>query len=374
VELSGNGFNTFQSVAAYESALRRHGQWVRWTRAVVCPCLSTSTNQPSPSCSLCKGRGRVYTTPDRFTVSWESAKHNNMGKVFPKMGSVVVGSVSVFQRGVELPLASVQPADGSYVQLAAPFPAEWELLNMRYDYSPIQNALDETPTVIATNVLKISSPTFQTRGRWYVGSIRRVRAVTNITKNESYTVSKYEKDFIFLSSMGTYTSGDELLASYDYVLPFSFIVTGISQKMRYEKPYILDEASAQLITPYYCKVSPDDLLTALSKDQYGTAIVDPTLTVGNDVLNNYFDVVRITRIVDLDGVEHDVDTEVTLVGRNEISWVTAKPTKKYSVQFFYNPTYIALRDYSSMRVSENKEFVNKINLMQYDMINAKRTF
>lgn len=368
------GWQTYQTVQNYEQALARHGQYVRWTRAIVCPCLNPVTNQPDLRCTLCSGRGRIYSTPGRFNVQWEIARHNNVGKVYPKNAGLIVGSAAVYRKSTALALASIQPSDGSYVQLDPPYPKEWERVFLNYTFSSDEEVSGENAQVVATNTLKVTGLLTQYRGRYYPGSIASVSLVYNETKAETYTVRKFEKDFIFLTGMGTWASGDVLSVNYVFVRPFNFVLSGVTPKMRYERPYILDEATSQLLTPYYCRVSPDDLITCLTSEHIGSAIIDPTMTVGNDVINNYYDIVKLNRIVDQSGTSYNVDSDVTLAGRNEIHWNVTKPTRRYTVQFFYNPTYIALKDFSSMRTAENKEFVNKINLMQYDMINAKRTF
>ena len=123
-------FRTFQTVRYYEESLSRHGQWCRWTRALTCPCVTEHTNQPDINCSLCKGRGKIYKTPGPFFVEQEIVKHDNSGRVYPKFTPVIAGSVTVWQGSTSLSLGD-QPADGSYIQLASPYPRNYKRSSIR---------------------------------------------------------------------------------------------------------------------------------------------------------------------------------------------------------------------------------------------------
>lgn len=374
MEYSGAFFKTYQTVAAYEKALERHGQYIRWTRALICPCLNPVTMQPNTKCPLCHGRGRLYRTPGNMHVRYELASHTNHGVITPKHTPVVVGTAKVYRQGTSVTLAAPQPADGMTIVLNPPYWKDWERLTMEYEFSPKISVTAENCQVVSTNTLRTIATIFRYRGKEFQGTVDSVSRVYNVTKSETYVVSDFKKEYIYLSSMGTYTPGDVLQVDYQYVQPYNFLLIGITEKMRYASPYIVPEATSVLVTPYYCKVSPDDLLTALSADLIGSAIVDPTQTAGNDVINNFYDLSKILEVIDTTGTRYTPGVDCELYGRNEIKWLVTKPTLKYAVQFFYHPTYIALKEYSTLRNSENKEFVNKINLIQYDQVNAKRTF
>ncbi len=365
-------FRTFQTVKAYEDALARHGQWCRWVKVLTCPCITPETGQPSISCPLCKGRGRIYKNPGPFTIEQEITPHDGNGRVYPKFTPVVAGSASVWRQGVSLPLGS-QPADGSYIQLAAPYPRNYQRVRANYTFDPTVSVTSEDSEVYdSTNaVLRVTAARFQDRGKSYEGSIDAVTRVRNTTRSEDLVVSEYRKEFIYLESLQSWQSGDVLEVDYTYVQPFDFMLHSISARRRYDSAYVIDQADATLVTPYWAQVSPKDLITSLSAVIPAFAVIDPTNTAGNDEVGDYYDLSSLTNLIGQDGTEYVIGTNVVLHGRNELRWLTAKPTQKYTVHFLYHPTFTALTTYDTARSSENKSFVNRTNVMMFDKISRE---
>lgn len=366
-------FRTFQTVRRYEEALARHGQWLRWTQAITCPCVNSNTMQPDPRCSVCKGRGKIYRTPEQFNLFNEIVRHDGAGRVYPTYTPIVDGSVTVYRKNVALPLSSTQPADGSYVQLDPPYPKRYEVLTIDYIFSPIDSVTDEDSEVYGTNVLRTTGSRFVEKGKAFEGSVVSVSRVYNVTKDETYTVVEAIKEYIYLTDMGTWASGDVLEVDYTYVKPFDFMLTGVTGRLRYEQPYVLDDADAILVTPYWAQPAPDDLFTAMAQEQIGRAIIDPTTSAGNDTVSAYFDLSRLLRVIDRNGNDRTVGpgNDVEVYGRNELKWNVSKPAIPYVVQFTYHPTYTALTNLHTLRNSENKAFVNRVSVKMFDHVHDK---
>ena len=358
-------FRTFQTTQRYENALQRHGQWVRWLRSAVCPCVSNDTHQADPNCSLCHGRGYIYRNPDSLKVANEIVNHNSYGKIYTQYAPA--NDATIWRQGSKLALSGTQPADGSYIQIDPPYPKSHERVYADYMYDPEVAVVDENSEVYGANILRVIAPRFEEKGKTFEGSISQVSKVYNSTKDSTYTVSSFAKEFIYLDSMSDWQSGDVLQVSYKYLKPFNLLLTSISQKMRYERAYILEDATALLVTPYFIRVAPNDLTTALSVEQVSSVVVEPQSS-GNDVISNYYDISRLEYVVDVYGKVYIVGTDVQLYGRNELKWLTTKPSQQYSVQFYYHPTFVALPDLPSARNAENKMFVNRVNLMEYDKV------
>lgn len=366
-------FRTFQTVRRYEEALARHGQWLRWTQAITCPCVHPDTMQPDPRCSVCRGRGRIYRTPDRFNLFNEIVRHDGAGRVYPRYIPIVDGSVTVYRKGVPLSLAATQPADGSYVQLESPYPKRHEVITIDYAYSPTISVVAEDSEVYGTDMLRTVATRFVEKGKGFEGSIESVSRVYNVTKDETYTVESAAKEYIYLAGMGTWESGDVLEVDYVYVKPFDFMLTGVTGRLRYEQPYVLDDADAVLVTPYWAQPAPDDLFTAMAQERIGRAVIDPTTTSGNDVVGAFFDLSRLLRVIDRAGNDRTVGpgNDVEVYGRNELRWNVAKPSTPYVAQFTYHPTFTALTNLHTLRNSENKAFVNRVSVKQFDRVHDK---
>lgn len=366
-------FRTFQTPQRYEDALVRHAQYVRWMKGYVCPCLNAHTGQADPSCLECKGRGVAYRTPGAMSVFQEMAKHDNSGRVYPLNMPIILGTPVVTKKGVILPLSGSQPADGSYVQLESPYPKAWERLYIDYDFTSVITVTDEDSPVIGINTLKTIATQFTSKGKTFEGSIKEVSEVYNVTRDETYTVVDAIKEYIYLQDMANWQSGDVLKVDYEYVKPSAFLLVGINERMRYTQAYVMEEADALLVVPYYVKVSSTDIFTALASDQEASVVIDPTTGSGNDEINGYFDVSKLGFVIDKSGVEYIVGTDLELYGRNEVKWNITKPTVSYSVSFLYHPTFSALLSLPSLRNAENKSFPNKINLKLFDRTSGEFT-
>ena len=368
-------FRTTQTPKKYQAALARHGQWLRWVRVLVCPCMTPGTGQADLQCSLCKGRGEIYRNPGPFQLRQEIVNHDNKGRVYTANSPIISGESTVWQGTTSLTLGS-QPADGSYIQLATPYPKNYRRLLADYTFTPVVEVTDEDSEVYGTNLLRVIAPRFTEKGRTFEGSLDGVTQVYNDDKNETYTVSSFNKEFIYLSAMGTWEANDVLEVDYTYVQPFDFLLHSLSQKRRYDRAYVIDQADATLVTPYWAEAAPLDLFTALSMELAGYAVVDPTHTDGNDVLRDVFDLSKLLDVIDRSGTEYTtgIGNDVELYERNEIAWNVSKPAVPYTVHFMYHPTFAALTTYDTARTSENKGFVNRFNMMLRDRMTGEVTF
>lgn len=372
--LTGQAFQTFQTVARYESALARHGQWMRWMRGMTCPCIRSTTGQADPHCGLCKGRGRIYRTPGDMHVLGEAGSMDAQGKVRVAY-KPVTGGITGYHQGTALTLGT-QPADGSYIQFAPPFLRPWMRVIFNYSFSSDVSVVDENSDVVAANVLRTVATRFSDKGKTFEGSIRSVSRVYNVTRSLTYVVTAAHKEFIYLSAMASWVPGDVLEVDYVYVRPFSFILVGVTQKIQWQQPYVMEDADAILMTPYWAKVGPDDLVTMMAGESIGRCVVDPGLTVGNDELRGYHDVSSLMHVISLAGAEYTVGPgkNVELAERNELRWNVAKPAVQYVVMFTYHPTFVGLSQMGMVRNAENKAFINRISVKQFDRPSEEMEF
>jgi hypothetical protein len=361
-----------QNRDAYERVLAHHGQWFRWVRAFLCPCLDEISAQPDPQCTICGGRGFIYHNPFHIKINQEYPKHDNLGRVFLEWSvwQNDLTSLSIHDKmGNVIALSGTQPSDHSYIQLAS-WPLPYEPITVDYEAGLLRSVTNEACEVVSSvsKILRTLAPRIYTEGKTVSGAVETVTRVYNATKLETYTVVSINKDFIYLQAMGTWTQGDVLQVDYTYVFPVNLVMYGVSQKMKWEKAYVGQDASAMMVSPYYIRPGRDDIFTALSQEQVEEEIIDPTKTAGNDVLSRFFDVASIEEIIRADGHQYDPVADVSLFGRNEIKWNTAKPTLKYMARFHYHPTYRGLQNPSSIRFAENKSFAIRTSMVMFDKV------
>lgn len=365
-------FKTNQTVRRYDDAIIRHAQWIRWVRAITCPCVNPNTMQPDIRCTMCKGRGYIYRNPGTFSIKQEVAKHNGFGVITPRYGPV--SNPVVWRRGEKLPLADPQP-DPNVITLEGPnYPRLYQRMYIDYDFRPVQSIIAEEAEVIDTNILRVVGARFEDQGKQFEGSIETVTRVENVTKSETYTVSEAIKEYIFLDGMGTYADGDVIEVDYTYIRPFQFVLHTVTPAMRYEPSYVSQDTAATLLVPSWANPAPNDLFTAMAQESPASAVIDPTFTPGDDVIRDYFDLSTIEFVMDKNGTEYTPGEDVVLIGRNKVHWLVTKPTVAYTIEFTHHPTFSSVREPQTIRTAENKEFANKVSLKQYQITNTVQSF
>lgn len=376
---------TFQTVQRYEAALQRHAQFCRWTKVFICPCVTPGTGQPRIDCPVCKGRGEIYKTPGPFRIIDEATIHDEYGRVYLKNKNYISGSVTLWRTtagGVHetIAQAAVQPPDKSYIQLQYPYVKPYERLYANYSFDPNISITSGAATLVRSDVLTIVPQALcrSYKGKETFGALSAVSRVFNATKSKTYTVLSFAKQFIYLADAGVDNPAptDVLEVDYIYQEPYQFLVHSVSTRLRYEAAYIIDQADAVVQSAYYYDISPNDLITTLSMEIPGYSIIDPSVTGSNgtDSISDVFDIARLTGLVDQNGREYNIFTDVQLVGRNEVKWIIPKPLVNYTLKFMYNPTFVGLTTYDTARFSENKSFVNRINVMIRDRLTKEVTF
>jgi hypothetical protein len=360
-----------QTRDAYERVLAHHGQWFRWVKAFLCPCLDEISAQPNPQCTICGGRGFIYRNPRHVTINQEYPRHDNIGRVYLEwpVWNNDLTSLTIRDKNGDVITLGSQPPDHSYIQLAT-WPKPYEPITAEYEAGLLRSVTNEDSEVVssASNILRTLAPRVFTGSKYVSGSVEAVTRVFNVTKSESYAVTSINKDFIYLQTMGLWALGDVLQVDYTYVLPQNLVMYGVSQKMKWEKSYVGQDASAVMVSPYYLRPGIDDIFTALSQEQVEEEIIDPTKTVGNDILSRFFDVGNISEVIRADGYQYDPVADVELFGRNEIHWKISKPNMKCMVRFNYHPSYRGLANPSSIRFSENKTFAVRTSMAMFDKV------
>jgi hypothetical protein len=383
--MSGAGISwklrTYQTVNRYEAALARHAQWCRWVKVLTCPCITDNTNQPQIDCPICKGRGELFSSPGPFNIIDEEIYTDYYGHLNIQNGPFV-GTPSVYQtvnaqsnKYNVVAIDDVQPADRSYIQLKFPWPKPSTKIYANYSFEQVTAIKNENSTVIRDNILSVTSTSFDYKGRTFHGDIVECTRVYNLTKDEIYFVRQATQQFIYLTGMGAWTVGDVLQVDYAFMQPYQFVVHSVSPQRSWRDGFIADNSDAVVQSAYYYDIYSNDLITPLSMEVEGQEIIDPRANPNNwDIIKTCYDVGFIYAIIDQSGKEYDPVSSVMVVNRNELHWINTKPSVRYTVKFMYHPTFVGLPSMDTSRSSENKKFVNRINVKLRDKMNNQVSF
>jgi len=359
----------YQTVEAYEQALEHHAQFVRWMKAIPCTCI-TETGQPQISCPYCRGRGFFYKPPVKGKILNELAHCNYQGEIFLQhncvSGSAVVLDV-VTQQAYE-----VSSYSGNQIVLtSAPNPAT--LLNITYEIDFTTNIVSDSCAIVDIEstylVVKPSKVSLTKKGQEYQGTIVSVSSV--VVDGVSYSAADIQRDLITVNAAAT--SSSIVTANYMVSYPQRLLVHSISEKMKWQDGYAQEEADAIVVVPYYVKASNQDLFTIMSAKQVASVIVDPTQSVGNDVIGQYYDIAELLALYNPDGSEIDI-SQVSIYNRNEIKWAASKPTTRYTVQLSYHPTFAVIPTLPTLRSAQDDQFVNKLNVVEFSRMSKNWTF
>jgi len=343
--------NIRQNVKLYEDALKRHGQYMMWHRSLVCYCID-DMGRADPKCRECYGRGFDYEPV------------NSIRRVDEGMGN---GSNIILTKGN---IKSINRLFGSN--------------NQNIDYENFaQNAISLTLIMKSSKYwycdyienLKVSftgSGTYEGRGIIrvpivgystiygnFIGKIVEITSVINKTKNnEKMNVVSFWENLILTDSNVDLT--DEIDIICKYVKPLKMLISGISQKKKYEASYVTPEADAQLTVPGFYYMGTGDIITQLKAEQR-TSIVGKGS--GSFHILPFFHVKSIISIKD----EIGYITDASIVRNNEIKWGSRIPDN-FSITLTYNPSYTVMQDLPQMRYAEEKVFPRKVMLKQFDML------
>lgn len=344
----------------YEALIERHGQYVRWRRARLCPCTAKGSKYQDPHCKKCGGSGFLYgyqTTYtgtlrlqaiDGFLTLPEENEHGTVAKIYN-------------YAGVSFPFVQ----HGRYLELINP-PVRLtrgELLDVVFTDSLI-STLDQAALVrvaagiYRVNGLPVKPSTIQ--GVYYAPfcDVIKIEALQD-SDGADIPISGYRKDCVTVADT---VDAPVLYAKHiEYIKPVKFIL--LSQNLSKASLALLQKHAGDAVCtfPYYYDVSEGDIMTVLS----GTVTQKQTLIKSNneteDILLEYF----VEDIISLESVEtvYQKGVDFVLAETNRIRWIgSTVPAKgtNLSITFTYHPTYRVVKNIPSLRTSEDQRIPRKV--------------
>jgi hypothetical protein len=334
----------------YEALVVRHGQWIRWNQAVLCPsCVNRSGNR-DPNCEYCGGDGIFYEfQKTRNIYSEKLARLTESIWTFDKVPGLpqeILRAVA----GKEI-LSGVVLYGGKYVN-TPPVPKGQEV---KVD-ARISNV--QTGKFSGTwdgYRVSVDVPGKSVEGGTVYGDITSVTSVYNKTQDETYTVSKFYRRFIEIAAPEEPVEiGDEIECTIGYVEPFRIVLLSQVQN-RIDQKFLMDIGGSGIIVfPNEYDIAEGDVVSSL----IGWSKRQRNIVRGHtseDALPD-FSVADVKRILGNDQTEYLPGEDFLFIPPKKIRWIGDSPEAgtRMNVLYYYHPAYKVLREFPNTRSSEDK--------------------
>lgn len=368
----------------YEALIKRHGQWVRWRMATICPCAEKNSQQPDPHCPKCGGRGYIYGYQDsqilQTTASVDIDGILDVGAdyLFDLLVKVYDNNGRNFTEAEKF---------GQFISLNAKNLTKGSYYNVVLKRDIAKNIESVVLEDCGGNFYKvpcIESARLNIEGIYYTAPSDVVSIESVADENgEEFKVEQYRLNLAYIppkivENEGTegktevYPVGKLTARNVRYVEPFTFAV--LNQNLNKIDIAQMERAGGDAIVtfPYSCDVSENDVLTVLA----GT-ITQKSMIVRTKLANDEIPAFFVEGIVQVIGKDKEFENGIdyVLVGTNSIKWISDNKPKAgdgYSVTYKVYPTYTVVRNIPQLRSSENQRFPKKAVVKLMSSYSAKR--
>lgn len=367
----------------YEALIERHGQWIRWSTASKCSCVTLPSMQPDIHCKICSGRGVTYSyqkSQVRFTSAMlydvsagfltigEEFKDYELSKVYDYNGKEYKNAYKmdcfVYLNETDLPIKGTYfnvilvKSNISLIEYATTEKLNqgyYRVNGLRNSKSNIEGVYYTSPSdIISIRKIVDAAGIEYTPEEFRLDTFRIVPRVTEVEDEESGELIEQE---IPITEPVT-------VESVEYIKPFIFAL--LNQNLSKADAKAIEDYSGDAVCtyPYGCDVSQDDLLTVLA-GCYVQKEVQPRSEHETDTLDVYFvyDIISCTGVINNEIVEYKEGVDFIIVGTNKIKWldteICPEPGDAYSIMFHALPTYKIVKEIPQIRTSENQRFPKK---------------
>ena len=366
----------------YVALIERHGQWIRWRTAQKCSCINTSTMQPDIHCTICSGRGILYsyqknqvcfeTVLDKGTGILEISEnhadcdlvevYDNDGNRFTnasKLGCFVNLNSSVpIQKGVYYNVIMRQNNVKTINQVTA--------VKGNMGFYVVPGLMNEKPSVEGvyydspSDIISIEKIVDADGVEYKPTELRlnQFRIEPTISNTVDEEGNSIEEEIPISEPVEVY--------GVNYLPPFNFAL--LNQNLsKADMQMMLDyQGDAVLTFPYECDVAADDVLTVLAGTYTNKEVVCRT-DYDTDTLGVYFvdSISSCSGIINGKYVEYKQGKDFILVGTNKIKWLENDDSiypdvgEGYSITYQVLPTYKVVKNIPQLRSSENQRFPKK---------------
>ena len=362
----------------YEALIDRHGHWVRWRTAAMCPCVEKNTQQPDPHCERCGGRGYIYDNQKDQILQTVAMIDNR-------------GIITLDEEYTNDELIKVYDFNGVVYESAIKFDQYVDLNTPDYVKGCYYNIVLKRSTVKQLEIVELEdcggnyyripgivSRRLDIEGIYYSApaDVISIESVTD-ENGEEFEVEQFRLDMAYIppkkvEGEEVFPVGTLTARKVRYIDPFVFAV--LNQNLSKGDIAQMEAAHGDAVVsfPYSCDVAENDVLTVLAGTTTSKSIIVHTRNV-YDVLPAFF----VESISKITGKETDYinGVDYLLVGSNGIKWISDnKPDvgEGFSVVYKIFPTYQVIKDIPQLRSSENQRFPKKAVVQFMSSYSEKR--
>jgi hypothetical protein len=352
----------FGNPESFKKLIDNHGQLCKVKQSIVCPCVADNNGSADLYCTICEGRGFIYTYQRRFTVVDENSNTCD-NEVYPYWQPVlsvikVQNVTSQVQGGItDLEVSSF---DENTIYLASGT-TTYEKKRVTYEFDGWTYVEKDKLVVDVSNGLMYPTETLYDAGYQSSNPLDASADIAKMIKiwndDTGVEITDYTIDG---NSIHTYETieADKMYAEY-YYSDLTQVITNDIATRNTNEVFTHDLAAGEVRMAFYpfWELTRGDIIVISATVLYK----NETLThIGNaDQLWEIepYDISDV--IIDSDGNQYSIDTDYILQGRH-IKWVStgSKPAdnKTISVRYGYKPSFIIFEDNPQPNNLENKQY------------------
>jgi hypothetical protein len=332
----------------YDSAIIRQGQYVRWKSGIPCYCIG-ERGIADPACKKCFGRGFIL-----YPIEYVTRKETG----YSKGGSVITTTGKIYSINkiiVDDNTLSYQDFNGSRIVLRSSLiPGKEYIVEYKQD---LRNSFTGQGICEERGIIRVNIPPISSEEGEFLGEIIKVEYARNNTRGNEMNVLDIWDNMILTDS--NMTEDDDIEVKCTYLLPFKFLLQGLTMKQKHERMLLNQTGEMQITIPGEYIMGSSDTITLLKPVQ--------RMSIVGKLNEPYrlpvFKAREILRIEDDLGLIEDAK----IIRNNEILWNSRKPHGNFSLSFTYSPTYRVDDDIPNLRYSEDKILPKKLTLKKWDV-------
>lgn len=365
--------------ANYEALVSRHGHWMRWRRAVKCPCIQYESMQMDIHCERCGGTGLFYTYQKDLLVTETVGMTDTSGiiEVSEEYETAALELVYDYQ-GKKY---TAEKYGTFIVLLEATPPGKGEYLSVVMRHSmlkTLEEGIGENAGGGYFRVKGLHSRRAGIEGLYHSapGDIESIGSIVDAAGRE-YQARELRLDMVYLTPHDVDGQIQAIrepitLRNVRYVPPFIFALLNQELSKTDANEVIVAQGDAVLTFPYTYDVSDGDILTVLAGTYTQKEVVNRVADT-DDVIGAYF-VMEVNSCIGIRR-EYHKGRDYIVAGTNRIKWLcddAPEPGEAYSIIYQICPTYKVVKSIPQIRTGENQRLPKKAVVKLYSTHGEKR--